>query len=80
MVPADDLEAGKDGDDALVVFGEAGLVHQEDVDPGEAEEQVLHNGKVVVAPANQKMLNNFFVWILVFIINAKPDPDPDASA
>ena len=53
FLPSDDLEAGKDGGHGLAVLGEAGLVHEKDVNPGHTQEQVLHYGKVVVAPAQQ---------------------------
>ncbi len=52
-LPSDNLEAGKDGDDSLAVLGEAGLVHEKDVNPGHSQEQVLYYGKVVVTPAQQ---------------------------
>jgi len=52
-VPSDNLEAGKDWDNGLAVLGEAGLVHEKDVNPGHSQEQVLYYGKVVVAPAQQ---------------------------
>ncbi len=84
FVPSDDLEAGKDGDNGLAVLGEAGLVHEKDVNPGHAQEQVLHYGKVVVAPAQKKSLIQktvmwIRIWIQLFIsmrIHVDSDPDP----
>ncbi len=66
FLPSDDLEAGKDGDNSLAVLREAGLVHEKDINPGHTQEQVLHYGKVVVAPAQQVDLDP------AFCLNADP--------